>query len=79
MGGVIANIATAFLNELEAIAEKRGVWAISVQADYGGDPAIAPYEKLGVRIRLGADERGLPSPKAAVDPGPTSAVPISPP
>jgi aminoglycoside 3-N-acetyltransferase I len=28
---------------------RRGAWAVFVQADYGDEPAIALYEKLGVR------------------------------
>jgi aminoglycoside 3-N-acetyltransferase I len=42
-------IATALIDRLRAIARERNVWVIYVQADYGDDPAIALYEKLGVR------------------------------
>ncbi|ATU90414.1 AAC(3)-I family aminoglycoside N-acetyltransferase [Phyllobacterium zundukense] len=42
-------IATALINHLREIAKRRGAWVIYVQADYGDDPAIALYEKLGVR------------------------------
>jgi aminoglycoside 3-N-acetyltransferase I len=42
-------IATALISRLRAIAASRGVWVIYVQADYGDDPAIALYTKLGVR------------------------------
>jgi aminoglycoside 3-N-acetyltransferase I len=42
-------IATALVEHLREIAARRGAWAIYVQADYGDDPAIALYEKLGVR------------------------------
>lgn len=42
-------IATALIAELQAIAAAVGAWAIFVQADYGDDPAVALYEKLGVR------------------------------
>ena len=42
-------IATALIDRLRAIAASRGVWVIYVQADYGDDPAIALYTKLGVR------------------------------
>jgi aminoglycoside 3-N-acetyltransferase I len=42
-------IATALIQELGAIASRRGAWVMYVQADYGDDPAIALYEKLGVR------------------------------
>jgi aminoglycoside 3-N-acetyltransferase I len=34
---------------LREIAARRGVWVIYVQADYEDDPAIALYEKLGMR------------------------------
>jgi aminoglycoside 3-N-acetyltransferase I len=42
-------IATSLINHLRDIAKRRGAWVIYVQADYGDDPAIALYEKLGVR------------------------------
>ena len=31
------------------IAMRRGAWAVFVQADYGDDPAISLYEKVGRR------------------------------
>ena len=42
-------MATDLIEHLRGIAAQRGVWVIYVQADYGDDPAIALYEKLGVR------------------------------
>jgi aminoglycoside 3-N-acetyltransferase I len=42
-------IATALIEHLRGIAAGRGAWVIYVQADYGDDPAIALYEKLGIR------------------------------
>lgn len=42
-------VATALIERLREIAAKRGSWVIYVQADYGDEPAIALYEKLGVR------------------------------
>ena len=42
-------VATALIGHLRGIASQRGAWVIYVQADYGDDPAIALYEKLGVR------------------------------
>ena len=42
-------IATALINHLREIAVQRRAWVIYVQADYGDDPAIALYTKLGVR------------------------------
>jgi aminoglycoside 3-N-acetyltransferase I len=41
--------ATALISKLREIATQRGVWVIYVQADYGDEPAIALYEKLGTR------------------------------
>jgi aminoglycoside 3-N-acetyltransferase I len=42
-------IATALITELQHIAAETGAWAVFVQSDYGDDPAIALYTKLGVR------------------------------
>jgi aminoglycoside 3-N-acetyltransferase I len=42
-------IATALIERLRDIAAARGAWVVYVQADYGDDPAIALYEKLGER------------------------------
>lgn len=42
-------IATALIEELQRIAAMRGAYVIYVQADYGDDPAIALYTKLGAR------------------------------
>ena len=42
-------IATALIRRLQEIAEARGAWVVFVQADYGDEPAIALYEKLGER------------------------------
>ena len=42
-------IATALIEHLREIAAQRGAWVIYVQADYGDDPAIALYTKLGER------------------------------
>ena len=42
-------IATSLIEHLREIAARRGAWVIFVQADYGDDPAIALYEKLGTR------------------------------
>jgi aminoglycoside 3-N-acetyltransferase I len=40
-------IATALIGHLRATAAQRGAWVVYVQADYGDDPAIALYQKLG--------------------------------
>lgn len=42
-------IATALIERLRAIAAARGAYVIFVQADYGDEPAISLYTKLGVR------------------------------
>lgn len=42
-------IATALIEHLRHIARAREAWVIYVQADYGDDPAIALYTKLGTR------------------------------
>src|SRR5690606_14223554 len=42
-------VATALISELRRIARERGAWVIFVQGDYGDDPALALYDKLGVR------------------------------
>jgi aminoglycoside 3-N-acetyltransferase I len=42
-------IATAVIQRLREIAVLRGAWVIYVQADYGDEPAIALYTKLGRR------------------------------
>jgi len=59
-------IATALIARLGEIAARRGVWMIYVQADYGDEPAIALYEKLGVREAvLHFDIRIEPAPHAS--------------
>ncbi|MEQ1714705.1 MAG: AAC(3)-I family aminoglycoside N-acetyltransferase [Hyphomicrobium sp.] len=42
-------LATAMIEVLKAEAARREVYVIFVQADYGDDPAVALYTKLGVR------------------------------
>ncbi|WP_457660758.1 GNAT family N-acetyltransferase [Sinorhizobium medicae] len=42
-------IATALIRRLCDLAAERGGWVVYVQADLGDAPAIALYEKLGVR------------------------------
>ena len=42
-------IATALIEELRTIAERRGAHVVFVQADHGDEPAIALYSKLGRR------------------------------
>ena len=42
-------IATALIRLLQKIAKRIDAWVIYVQADYGDDPAIALYERLGIR------------------------------
>src|SRR5829696_1791072 len=45
-------IATSLIEHLRDLAARRGVWVIYVQADYGDDPAIGLYEKLGTREKV---------------------------
>ena len=42
-------VATTLIEHLREIAARRGAWVIYVQADFGDDPAIALYEKVGIR------------------------------
>jgi aminoglycoside 3-N-acetyltransferase I len=42
-------VATALIAALQGIAKERGAWVVYVQADYGDEPAIALYTKLGTR------------------------------
>ncbi len=42
-------IATELINNIKLIAQERGIHVIFVQADYGDDPAVALYTKLGTR------------------------------
>jgi aminoglycoside 3-N-acetyltransferase I len=42
-------IGTALIERLRAIAAARDAWVIFVQGDYGDDPALALYDKLGTR------------------------------
>lgn len=42
-------VATALIGRLQEIAADRGAWVIFIQADYGDEPAIALYQKLGER------------------------------
>ena len=42
-------IATSLISHLKREAIKSGAYVIYVQADYGDDPAVALYTKLGVR------------------------------
>jgi aminoglycoside 3-N-acetyltransferase I len=42
-------IATALITHLKRVAIELGAYVIFVQADYGDDPAVALYTKLGIR------------------------------
>ena len=42
-------VATALIEELRTVAAARGAYVIFVQADFGDEPAIALYAKLGIR------------------------------
>ena len=54
-------IATALIETLRTIAAERGAYVIFVQADYGDEPAIALYTKLGVREDVLHFDIGVPS------------------
>jgi aminoglycoside 3-N-acetyltransferase I len=45
-------VATALIKRLGEIAVRRGAWVVYVQADYGDEPAIALYDKLGTREQV---------------------------
>jgi aminoglycoside 3-N-acetyltransferase I len=65
-------IATALVGELQKLAAARGAYVIFVQADRGDAPAIALYEKLGVREDvLHFDLPVHPSPKRVINSKPT--------
>jgi len=42
-------VATALIDQVKALAARRGIYVLFVQADYGDDPAIALYTKVGRR------------------------------
>lgn len=42
-------VATALIERVQEIARTRGSWVVFVQADYGDNPAVALYTKLGTR------------------------------
>jgi aminoglycoside 3-N-acetyltransferase I len=42
-------VATALIGRLCAIGAERGAWVVYVQADYGDEPAVALYTRLGTR------------------------------
>lgn len=54
-------VATALILRLQEIAASRGAWVIFIQADYGDEPAIALYEKLGVREEVLHFDIAVPS------------------
>ena len=42
-------VATALIGALQRLAAEIGAWVIYVQADYGDEPAVALYTRLGIR------------------------------
>ena len=42
-------IATALIDAVRDVARQRQAWVVYVQADYGDEPAVALYSKLGIR------------------------------
>jgi aminoglycoside 3-N-acetyltransferase I len=61
-------VATALIEELQQIAAERGAWVIYVQADYGDDPAVALYTKLGQREDVMHFDIAVPDITAAARP-----------
>jgi aminoglycoside 3-N-acetyltransferase I len=55
-------IATALIGRLREIAAEIGAWVIYVQADYGDDPAIALYQKMGTREEVLHFDIAVPPP-----------------
>ena len=45
-------IATSLINEVRKEAKQRGAYVVFVQADYGDEPAIKLYEKLGSKEKV---------------------------
>jgi aminoglycoside 3-N-acetyltransferase I len=59
-------VASALIEGLRAIAAQRGAWVIYVQADYGDEPAVALYAKLGAReevLHFDIEVAAAPAPK----------------
>jgi len=54
-------IATALIDRLKHEARKLGAYVIYVQADYGDEPAVALYTKLGIREDVMHFDIGLSS------------------
>ena len=42
-------VATAMIRKLQTLAASHDAWVIYVQADYGDEPALELYSKLGIR------------------------------
>lgn len=59
-------VATALIEALQTIAARRSAWVIFVQADYGDDPAIALYEKIGVREEVLHFDIPVPDAQSAI-------------
>jgi aminoglycoside 3-N-acetyltransferase I len=58
-------VATALIEHLREIAAQRRAWVIYVQADYGDEPAIGLYEKLGLREDVIHFDIGMELPRRA--------------
>lgn len=54
-------VATGLIRSLQAMARERGAWVVFVQADHSDPPAIALYEKLGLREEVLHFDLPLPS------------------
>ncbi len=58
-------IATGLIEALKGIASQLGAYVVYVQADYGDDPAIALYTKLGTREDVMHFDIEVPAPAPA--------------
>jgi len=56
-------IATALVERLREIAAERHAWVIFVQGDYGDEPALALYDKLGSREEVLHFDIAVPTPQ----------------
>ena len=45
-------VATSLIETLKPIAASKGAWVIVIQADYGDEPAIRLYTKLGAKEQV---------------------------
>ncbi len=61
-------VATALIEALKPIAAERGAWVIFVQADPPDAPAVALYDKLGIREEVFHFDIGIKTSRAGDPP-----------